>query len=178
MNEPARRIVITGFMGAGKSTVAAALAERLGCAMLDLDRLVEEREGRSAEQLIDEDGEGRFRRAETSALRHALNASTARIIALGGGAWTIEGNRLLIEQHDAFTVWLDAPFELCWERIAGGENQRPLGRERASARELYERRRAHYDRAILHLKVDKNSSPAALAAEITAALPQQSGEKR
>ena len=59
MNTGARRIVITGFMCAGKTTVARALAARLGCAMLDTDERIAERAGRSIAAIIDEDGEAR-----------------------------------------------------------------------------------------------------------------------
>ena len=70
----ARRIVITGFMCAGKTTVGRELARRLSLPFLDLDDLVTEREGRTPAELIDERGEAAFRDAETRALRSALGA--------------------------------------------------------------------------------------------------------
>src|SRR5262245_13296867 len=112
-----RRVVIVGFMGCGKTTVAKALARRLGCEMIDLDTFITEREGRSPAQIIMEDGEIPFRKTESQALRNALEIDEARVIALGGGAWTIEANRALVAQHKGLSVWLDAPFELCWQRI-------------------------------------------------------------
>ncbi len=57
------RILITGFMAAGKTTVGAALARRLNCGMLDLDQLITERESCSVRALIDERGENLFREA-------------------------------------------------------------------------------------------------------------------
>ena len=118
MNAASRRIVLTGFMGAGKTTVARALAARLGCAMLDTDDCIVERAGRSIEAIIDAEGEARFRRIETEALREILERGSARVIALGGGTWTIEANRALIAAHDdCLSVWLDAPFATCWQRI-------------------------------------------------------------
>ncbi len=110
------RIVITGFMCAGKTTVARALAARLNCAWLDLDEFIAARHGRTAAAIIDADGEPRFRKLETEALRAALD-SNARIIALGGGAWSVARNRALTAQHACVVIWLDAPFELCWQRI-------------------------------------------------------------
>src|SRR5438270_333739 len=77
MNHSRRRIVITGFMGAGKTTVAVALSRLLGCASLDLDDLITAREGRPPQQLIDEDGEAAFRECETLALREALASDEA-----------------------------------------------------------------------------------------------------
>jgi shikimate kinase len=85
MTERTQPIIITGFMGAGKTSIASALARRLACAMIDLDQFIREREGRTPQAIIDEDGEQRFREIEAQALREALETDGARIIALGGG---------------------------------------------------------------------------------------------
>jgi shikimate kinase len=166
MSVNVRPIVITGFMGAGKTAVAAALARRLSCVKIDLDRFIKEREGRTAQMIIDEDGEARFREIEAQALRDALETGRARIFALGGGAWTIPQNRALVNEHGAFTVWLDAPFELCWHRIKSGKGSRPLARDFESARRLYDERRAVYDQAMLRVEISDEKSVEAVAAEI------------
>ncbi len=165
------RIVITGFMGAGKTTVARELARTLGCDALDLDEFINEREGRGPRALIDEEGAAAFREIESLALADALKTK-ARVIALGGGAWTIERNRAALRSEpDCLTVWLDAPFELCWQRITnelGGEG-RPLGREREAARRLFEERLDSYRLAALHVRAAPGESAAQLAARIVAA---------
>jgi len=171
-NPRGRAVVVTGFMGAGKTTVAAALAERLGCRMIDLDRFLAGREGRTAQVIIDEDGEPRFRALESLALREALQTD-AGVIALGGGTWTIERNRELIAEHGGLTVWLDAPFELCWQRIESATHTRPLARDPARARALYDARRADYGRAYVRLNVDDRMSARAIAEEIVRALALQ-----
>jgi shikimate kinase len=163
-------IIITGFMAAGKTVVAASLARLLKCAMIDLDKFVEARTGRTPQRIIDEDGEQRFREIEAEALRDALERSGARIIALGGGTWTISNNRALIREHRALTVWLDAPFELCWQRIIGENDSRPLARDFESARRLYDERRAVYDQARLCIEVSEEKAADAVAAEIAEAL--------
>ena len=170
-------MVITGFMGAGKTTVAAALAERLGCGAIDLDEFVAGREGRTAQMIIDEDGEPRFREFETEALRAALQTG-AGVIALGGGAWTIERNRALVAERDGLTVWLDAPFELCWRRIERGARTRPLARDPARARALYDARSADYGRASVRVKVEDGMSARAIAEEIVRALERRTRDKR
>jgi len=103
-----QRIVIVGFMGSGKTTVAKALATRLGCGLADLDAIVSAQQNMSVPELINEQGEVSFRDAETAALQVVLDRQAPRIIALGGGAWTLERNRELIGQHGCLTVWLDA----------------------------------------------------------------------
>ena len=165
-----QRLIITGFMCAGKTTVARALAARLNCAWLDLDDLIVARAGRSVPAIIDEDGEARFRELETEALRSALSESDARIIALGGGAWAFEQNRTLIAERDGFTVWLDAPFELCWQRIRSEGDARPLARDREKAARLYGARRALYELADLRVQVTEERSTEDVAAEIEHAL--------
>jgi shikimate kinase len=169
---PQRRIVLTGFMCAGKTTVARALAALLGCAAADTDARVVAREGRRVEAIIDGEGEARFRQLERAALREILehdgDAGGARVIALGGGAWTIEETRALIAAHDdCLTVWLDAPFELCWRRIINSADAaRPLARDRERARELYAARRAAYALAAVRVGVTEARSAEDTAAEI------------
>ena len=160
------RIVIVGFMGCGKTTVAEALARQLGCDSIDLDSFIKEREGRAPAEIIEQDGEAAFRLIETNSLRKALEDNSARVIALGGGAWTVEANRALGAEHDCFSVWLDAPFELCWQRIiASATTVRPLAPDRASARALHESRRASY--LLAQLPVDATRALAEIVDDIT-----------
>jgi shikimate kinase len=173
MKRGARSIIITGFMGAGKTTTALALSRRLSCTMVDLDSFITQREGRTPQAVIDEDGEERFRQLETEALNEVLEAKSARVIALGGGTWTLPHNRALISEHEGFTIWLDAPFELCWRRIESEGSVRPLGRERSAARELYDKRRAFYDKALLRVEVSEAKTAEMLAAEIADALAER-----
>lgn len=170
MKQEERRILLTGFMGAGKSTVGAALARLLGCGFADLDAVVRAREGRTPQQLIDEEGEARFREAETRALSEVLKRREAQIVALGGGTWTLERNRALASEHDCFTVWLDAPFELCWQRISANLSDRPFARDAHKARELYHERRAAYERAALRVSVEEGREADAVASEIKSAV--------
>ena len=151
-------IVITGFMGCGKSKVARELARRRNVLMVDLDEWITTRVGRSPAQLIDEDGERAFREIETNALRELLQSGTAGVIALGGGAWIEEANRELIDQYGCTSIWLDTPFEICWERIATSAEDRPLGRTREEAEARYQRRKPVYRLAKIHIQVGAEES--------------------
>ena len=167
---PRRRIIITGFMGAGKSTVAAALARRLGCGHIDLDKLIAEREGRTIREMFERDGESGFREAETRALRDALERTEAGVIALGGGTWTLERNRALIAEHKGYAVWLDTPFDVCWRRITSGGKVRPLARDHEKTRKLYDERRALYELAALHVRAGGRRSAREVVDEIANAI--------
>ena len=147
-----QRIVIVGFMGCGKTTVAKALAERLGCAMVDLDSFIADREGHPPAEIIVRESEPSFREIETRALKAVLEENAARVIALGGGAWMSEANRALVAQRDCLSVWLDAPFELCWERIQSSGTNRPMAPDRESAQALYDSRRLTY--RVAQIRID------------------------
>jgi shikimate kinase len=153
-----RPIVITGFMGCGKSKVAQELALRRNVVMVDLDDWITERIGRSPAQLITEDGEAAFREIESNALRELLQANEAGVIALGGGAWIEKQNRDLIDQFSCTSVWLDTPFAICWERIAASEDDRPLGRTREEAQARYDFRKHFYELATVHITVGSEAS--------------------
>jgi len=146
-------IVITGFMGCGKSKVARALARHLDLVMVDLDESITAEHGRTPAQLIIEDGERAFRSIESDALRELLRSGHAGVIALGGGAWIEQINRDLIEQYSGVSVWLDVPFDTCWSRIETSTEDRPLGRTREQAAARYERRKPIYELATIRVRV-------------------------
>ena len=140
-------------MGCGKTRVARELARRLDLVMVDLDDQITKRVGRTPAQLIVEDGEPAFRAIEFDTLRHVLQIGEAKVIALGGGAWIQEANRRLLDQHRCLSVWLDAPFEMCWTRISVSQEDRPLGRTREQALALFEQRRPVYELANVHIAI-------------------------
>lgn len=171
-----RRIIITGFMCAGKTTVARALAARLDCASLDTDAAIVARARRSIEAIIEAEGEARFREIETSVLRDVLENREARVIALGGGTWTLAENRAAIAAHDCLTVWLDAPFALCWQRIAAARDTpsaRPLARNQEQARALYAARRDAYSLAAWRVQAGEARSAEDMAAEIVSIIERE-----
>jgi shikimate kinase len=156
--KPHGPIVITGFMGCGKSMVARELARRRNVVMVDLDELITSRLGRSPAQIISEDGEREFREIETKALRELLRSGEAGVIALGGGAWIEETNRELIDEYDCASVWLDVPFEICWKRIEASSEERPLGKTREQAEERYVQRKPIYELAKIHIRVSGDAT--------------------
>ena len=175
------RVVITGFMAAGKTTVARALAALLGCATADTDELVRARCGRTPAEIIDAEGVARFREVESRALADALADDGPLVVSLGGGAWTVASNRELIAGRGCLAVWLDAPFELCWRRIEAesAETGRPLARDPQAARALYQARRASYALAAHRVEVAAGRTSESIVAEIANLLggPQHAGQQ-
>jgi shikimate kinase len=160
-----QRIVIIGFMGCGKTTVARELARQLEGTHIDLDSFIYDREGRSPAEIIKEDGENQFREVETLALRDVLQDFEARVIALGGGTWTIPANRTLVALHDCATVWLDTSFEVCWARIESSQIIRPLAPDREMAARRYNNRKGSYQLSGLRVSTE-GLSPGAIATEV------------
>jgi shikimate kinase len=170
---PVKKIIITGFMGSGKSSVAKALAKLLDYEMLDLDEAIESAEGRSPAAIIQEDGEARFRALERQALTKAMEDDGKQVLALGGGAWISKANRDQIQEHGATSVWLDASFDLCWKRIAGAVSQRPLAPDATTAFKLFSERTSCYELADLRVGVTERTSAEEIAAEIARTLTKR-----
>lgn len=164
-----RRVVITGFMGSGKTSLADTLARRLNCQAVDLDEEITASSGRSPAEIIVQDGEESFRLLETEALSQVLKGG-ARVIALGGGAWTIDANRELIERFGCLTAWLDVDFETCWQRISAAGGNRPLAPNLREAQALYENRRRLYALAQLRLDANAGVTTIELARQVESAL--------
>lgn len=163
-------IIVTGFMGSGKSTIAEALARILECSAIDLDQVITASNARTPEEIIRQDGEAAFREIETQSLGEVLKLSSGHVIALGGGAWTLQRNRDLINEYSGITVWLDAPFQLCWERILATRGDHPLAPDQRRARMLYVERLPLYALAQMHVEINRDRSADEISAEIAKAL--------
>lgn len=165
MNNEAR-IVLTGFMGVGKSTVARFLASLLDCRKVDLDSLIEQDQNRTIAEIIKSEGEERFRQIETENLRAVLDSDEARIIALGGGAWTIAENRCLIKNQNLTTIWLESSFEHCWRNIRLSKRERPLAENKQMARRLFDERAKFYCLADWHFVIKPDLTSFEIAKKI------------
>lgn len=111
-------------MASGKTTFGRALADRLGWDFIDLDEEVERREGRPVADMIRENGEDRFRIAESTALK-ATASLTHAVIACGGGTPCHRDNMEFMTLH-GMTLWLVASPDRIAERIIEAGETRPL----------------------------------------------------
>ncbi|MFN0111584.1 MAG: shikimate kinase [Blastocatellia bacterium] len=163
-------IFLVGFMASGKTTVGAALAARLNRRFVDLDELIVAQTGCSIGEFVTREGEERFRQIETEVLREAAN--NASVIAPGGGAITRPENREEMAKAGVM-VWLDAPFELCWQRIRQDAVVRPLAATEEVARERYEQRLPLYQQARLRIAINPYQTPEEIAEAICFNLPNE-----
>jgi len=147
------KIALTGFMGVGKSSVARHLAQILRLQRVDLDHFIEARDGRKVAEIIDKDGLESYRAIESEQLERFLRDSRACILSLGGGTYTIESNRKLLKDHGFTTIWLESTFEHCWLNISFSRKDRPLARDKATARQLFDDRQKVYCLADWHFIV-------------------------
>ena len=149
MKKTDKRVILTGFMGVGKSSVARHLSFMLGCEKIDLDYYIEEKENRTVVEIFEAYGEEYFRRLETENLLKILD-SGVRVISLGGGTWTLEENRNIIKNYNCTSVWLESDFDHCWRNIRMSKRERPLVQDKRRARKLFEERQKAYCLADWH----------------------------
>ncbi|HEV7588138.1 MAG TPA: shikimate kinase [Longimicrobium sp.] len=173
--QPIERVVLLGFMAAGKTAVGAELARRLGWEHLDLDREIERREGRSVAAIFAAEGEGRFRELEARAT--AELASQSQVVVSPGGGWITGAGNLEALGGGTLAVWLRVSPEEAVRRAAASPGERPLlagADPLEAARRLLEARAPLYAHAGLHVDTE-GRSPGEVAAIIQTELRARSG---
>ena len=164
------KILVTGFMGSGKSTIAQRLATHLGIGCVDLDLEIERFACSPIEKIFEKSGEKAFRMLETLVAESTLRHGGSAVVAAGGGLPASPENRKMIRSTNTLVVNLDAEFEPLWQRVdADTHNRRPLAASRDKAQALYETRRPIYQE-FCDSNFNANQEPEALATEIAAVL--------
>jgi len=157
-------------MGCGKTAVAEMLAALLDRKVIDLDELITRQHARTPAEIIKEDGEAAFRSIETSALKDLLQSGYDGVVSIGGGGWIELANRRLLRESGAMTVWLDAPFEVCWQRIQTASEVRPMAPTKDKAKSLFEQRQPVYRMAPIRVATGSDDSLESLVARVKAAI--------
>ena len=142
-------------MGAGKTTVAKLLAEKLKLEFIDTDALVIKKSGRSTgKEIFEKDGELAFRELEIAVAKELKNKKNV-ILATGGG---IVMNKIILDYlgQDALIIFLKTSFDESKNRVV--ESLRPLFRDVAKAKELYDFRLPLYEHyANIIIETDNNN---------------------
>lgn len=148
------KLYLVGFMAAGKTSVARALAARLEWRAEDIDELIEARERLTVSEIFARFGEPYFRAVERDILRLILPLRRT-VVATGGGTFVDVDNRAAI-MLDGVSVWLDVPFEQILTRLPA-DGRRPLAGDLSQLERLYHLRRAAYQQA--HVRIDASGAP-------------------
>ncbi len=143
-----KHLFLIGFMGSGKTYWGKRLAETFSLPFLDLDHLIETKEGQPIANLFAREGEKAFRILERHYL-YSLAESPSSIVATGGGTPCFFDNMLWMRAHGV-VLWIDVPFEVLWARLQGTEQyKRPLLAQTTleAVRQLWQERRTCYEQA-------------------------------
>lgn len=116
--------ILIGYMGCGKTTLGIKLSYMERVAMLDTDKMIEQKQNRTITQIFDEDGEAAFRQMETDILKEILDYKDSYIISVGGGLPIKEENQILLKQLGQ-VIYLRANANTIYERLKN-DTTRPL----------------------------------------------------
>ena len=161
-------VVLVGFMGAGKSTVAKCLGAFTGCDVIDVDVLIAERAGKPIPEIFRDHGENEFRKQETAAI-DGLAPLPPQIIDAGGGAVLRNADSL---KKLGRIVWLRGSENELWTRVENSGNRPLLDAEnpRAVFSQRFAEREAIYEAVAQHVCDVDGKSPEAIASEVFAAI--------
>jgi len=150
------KIVLIGFMGSGKTTIAKMLSKRLGIKWVDIDSLVEKEVGITIPEIFERYGERFFREKEKEKLKEVLKSKEDMVISTGGGLPALENSMDLINRFSV-SIYLESSFDALWERISK-DSYRPLVKlGRKKLKEIFEQRVPFYRKAKFSVRTDKLS---------------------
>lgn len=166
-----KKIVLLGYMGSGKTTIAKLLSEKIKIQVLDLDKSIEERLNLSVKTIFETKGEIYFRKIEHQIFSELMVNDESMILSLGGGTPCYAGNHLLLNGEGVTSIYLKASIETLYERLSVAKSDRPLLSEMEKeemkefiAKHLFDRS-YYYNQATFKVAVD-GKYPEAIAKEI------------
>jgi shikimate kinase len=121
-----RKIILLGYMGCGKSTIANRLSKITKIPFVDLDKNIEERTNLSINEIFHKHGEIYFRKLEREVFIELLESRTDLIIGLGGGTPCYANNHELLQGENILSVYLKASVDTLFERLVANKSKRPI----------------------------------------------------
>ena len=155
-----RKIILLGYMGCGKSTIANRLSKSTGISFVDLDKSIEERTNLSINEIFEQKGELYFRKLEREVLLELLQSPETLIIGLGGGTPCYANNHELLKGEGVFSIYLKAAVATLVDRLVSNNSKRPLIADKSEdeikefvAKHLFERS-FYYNQALHILSIE------------------------
>ncbi|RKT00239.1 shikimate kinase [Flavobacterium sp. 123] len=121
-----RKIILLGYMGCGKSTIANKLSKIIQIPFVDLDKIIEQKTNLTINQIFETQGEVYFRKLEHEVFVELLNSTENMIIGLGGGTPCYANNHELLQREDVISIYLKASIETLFDRLVTNKSKRPL----------------------------------------------------
>jgi shikimate kinase len=158
-----KNIYLIGFMGSGKSTVGKILAEKLNMNFVDIDKLIEEKEGMRIKDIFEQKGESYFRELERKQIEAIVNQE-GLVVSTGGGLGANLGNMNLMKKNGD-VVWLDVSLNTVLDRLKNDQDRPLLKQPTEKIRQLFEERKNVYRLANIRINADKKT-PSQIVEEI------------
>ena len=158
-----KNIYLVGFMGSGKSTVGKILAEKLNMNFIDIDKLIEEKEGMEIKDIFEQKGESYFRELERKQIE-AIVKQEGLVVSTGGGLGANLDNMNLIKKNGD-VVWLDVSLNTVLDRLKNDQDRPLLKQSTEKIKQLFEERKNVYRLANIRINADKKT-PSQIVEEI------------
>jgi shikimate kinase len=159
-----KKIILLGYMGCGKSTIAKLLAEKVGLPYLDLDEIIEKRENATVKNIFSEKGEIYFRKLEHDIFSDLMKNQDSFVLSLGGGTPCYANNHELLKGENVFSIYLNGSIPNLYERLINEKVNRPLIADKSEgelkeyiAKNLFDRS-YYYNQAQFKVLIDGKSA--------------------
>ncbi|HPZ08834.1 MAG TPA: shikimate kinase [Candidatus Eremiobacteraeota bacterium] len=146
-------LILTGFMGSGKSTCGERLSKILSMDFIDTDRLIEEKAGISISEIFERFGEGKFREIERSVIEGLSNRDRC-VIATGGGVVLAEKNMEILRKKGKI-IYLKISYDKVMQRMEHIKTSRPLLMKGKDIKSLFESRKSLYEENDFEVDADR-----------------------
>jgi len=157
------KIILLGYMGSGKSTIAKLLSEKTQTPLFDLDKIIEERAKLSVKEIFQEKGEVHFRKLENQIFKELIASDEKMVISLGGGTPCYAGNHEMLNGENIVSFYLKGSIDTLYERLVSSKENRPLIADQSEesmkeyiAMHLFERS-FYYNKATHNIIVDNKT---------------------